>query len=194
MTVSIGIDEAGLGPIAGPVIASVVVLPDGLDLRGVTDSKKMKAEQREDAVERIWEAALFHRVVVSTAPTIDQHGPSYVWHHMIRELAEEAHALFPDDEVILDGNRLVGLNYVRPVVKADSKIRSVAAASVLAKYTQCCWMDDYHLAYPQYGFDRHHGYGTASHLERLKEYGPCPIHRKTFAPVKRAIQSRKRSQ
>jgi len=193
MNISIGIDEAGLGPLAGPAVVGVVALPEDADLRGVTDSKKMSAEQREAAVDRIWNAALFYRVILSTAPTIDCHGLSYVWQHMIREVAMAAHALYPDSEIILDGNRLVGLPYVRPVVKADSKVRSVAAASVLAKYAQCCWMDDYHLEYPQYGFDRHHGYGTALHLEMLKEHGPCPIHRMSFAPVKRAIRSKSSS-
>lgn len=189
--ISIGIDEAGLGPIAGPVSVAVVALKEGAEdyLGGVTDSKKMTKLMREHALPIIFRAAHFARAIISTSRTIDLHGPSYVWQHMVRELAMEAHKKFPDVEIILDGNRLVELSYVKPMVKADLHVLSVSAASVLAKELQCHWMDRYHLQYPQYRFDRHRGYATALHLEMLEEHGPCPIHRMSFAPVKRATRS-----
>lgn len=190
MQVSIGIDEAGLGPIAGPVVVSVVAIPEGADMRGVTDSKKIRPEKREFLVSKIHDEAVYYRTILSMAPTIDRHGPSHIWTEMVRELAVEAHALYPDAEIILDGNRVVGLPYVRPEVKADSRFRSVAAASILSKVRQCRWMDRYHLEYPQYGFDQHRGYCTKFHLERLEAHGPCPVHRMTFGPVKKAAKLR----
>jgi ribonuclease HII len=186
MSISIGIDEAGLGPIAGPIVAGVVALAGDLRIKGVMDSKKMTERSREALVDEIMSAALFWKTLVISHEVVDRLGPHEAWKLAIVGLAQAAHKEFPKTEIILDGNKLVGLDYVRPIVKADDKIPSVSAASVLAKYTQCCWMDDYHVLYPLYGFDRHRGYGTVQHLKQLMEHGPCPIHRKTFRPVKRA--------
>lgn len=186
MGVSIGIDEAGLGPLAGPIVGSVVAFPGDLRIDGVMDSKKMTAKQREALVDEIMDKALYWRTLTAMPSVIDNKGPHGAWEMVIVGLAKGARAVFPKSTIILDGNKLVGLPYVKPVVKADDKVPSVSAASVLAKYTQCCWMDDYHLEYPQYSFDRHRGYGTKLHLQKLEEHGPCPIHRMTFKPVKRA--------
>lgn len=185
----IGIDEAGMGTLAGPMTAAIVVIEASRVPPGVRDSKKLSEDQREELAAKIMDAALEFKVVVREANVIDELGLSKCWTDSIREVALYARIMrMPaKEEMILDGNRLVDLPYVRPVVKADDKFPAVSAASILAKYTQCCWMDDYHLEYPGYGFDRHRGYGTVDHLRKLKELGPCPIHRRTFKPVRKVL-------
>jgi ribonuclease HII len=185
----IGIDEAGMGTLAGPLTAAVVVIEASLIPVGVRDSKKLKEEQREELAAQIMDAADYFKVIAVEPADIDKDGLSASWMHAVKGVALAARIMrMPEkEEIILDGNRLVGLPYVRPVVKADDKFPAVSAASILAKYTQCCWMDDYHLEYPGYGFDRHRGYGTVDHMKALKELGPCPIHRKSFKPVKKAL-------
>lgn len=181
----VGIDEAGMGTLAGPLTVGVVVIEATKVPPGVRDSKKMSEEQREEVAALIMDAAEFYKVIAVEADAIDRDGISRCWWSAVRGAAIAARVMcgLHDDEIILDGNRLVGLPYVRPVVKADDQYPAVSAASILAKYTQCCCMDDYHLEYPEYGFDRCRGYGTAQHMKKLKEYGPCPIHRKSFKPV-----------
>ena len=185
----VGIDEAGMGTLAGPLTAAVVVIEDSKIPVGVRDSKKLKEEKREELAALIMEAAEFFKVVAVRPEEIDRDGLSTSWLWAVQMVAVEARLMrAPEkDEFILDGNRFVGLPYVRPIVKADDKFPAVSAASILAKYTQCCWMDDYHLEFPAYGFDRHRGYGTVSHRRKLKELGPCPIHRKSFRPVKELL-------
>lgn len=188
--VVIGIDEAGMGPGAGPVTAAVVVLPADVLIMGVKDSKKLSEERREELVDAIHQAALFFKADAYEPAMIDRWGISTCWQELICWLARQAHKRFPRAEIILDGNRLVGLSYVRPVVKADDKYLVVGAASILAKYTQCLWMEDYHQQYPIYGFDQHKGYFTALHKSRLEKYGPCPAHRRSYKPIKRLIEGR----
>jgi len=179
----IGIDEAGMGTLAGPMVAAIVVLPDNAVLKGVKDSKKMTSEQREEAAARIMEASLEYIVTAFDAAEVDRIGISACWYQAVRSIAMAVHGKFPG-EIVLDGNRLIGLPYVKPVVKADATHLAVSAASVLAKYTQVCAMLDLHQKYPRYGFNVHHGYGTAEHKKKLKELGPCPEHRKSFRPVR----------
>jgi ribonuclease HII len=189
--VLVGIDEAGMGTLAGPLTAAIVVIEPSRVPVGVRDSKKLKEEQREELAALIMDAAQFYRVIAVSPEEIDRDGLSISWRWAIRSVALAAHIVcnhkIGEEEYILDGNRLVGLPYVKPVVKADDKYPAVSAASILAKYTQCCWMDDYHKEFPAYGFDQHRGYGTANHLQKLKELGPCPIHRKSFKPVKKVL-------
>ena len=185
-TILAGIDEAGMGTLAGPLVAAVVVIEASRVPNGVRDSKKLSSDQREELAALIMDAAEFFEVAAVDPAIIDRSGLSGSWVRAIRKVACAAHCSY-DGEIILDGNRLVELPYVRPVVKADDKYPAVSAASILAKYTQCCWMDDYHLEFPAYGFDQHHGYGTADHTRILKEVGPCPAHRKSFGPVKRLL-------
>ena len=189
----IGIDEAGMGTLAGPMTAAVVVIEEDHVPAGVRDSKKLGEEQREELAALIMDEALFYRVVVRTPEEIDERGLSACWESAVRELIASISVikLSKRHEAILDGNRTVGVAHVRPVVKADDKFPAVSAASILAKYTQCCWMDDYHLEYPGYGFDRHRGYGTSVHKRRLEELGPCPAHRKSYKPVKEALRSQR---
>jgi ribonuclease HII len=185
----IGIDEAGMGTLAGPMTSAVVCIEPGKVPKGVRDSKKLGEVHREELAAQIMDAAEHYKVVVRTQEQIDELGMSQCWEHMIRELCYFARIVHPHTTMILDGNRLIGLPYVRSVVKADDKYLSVGAASILAKYAQCCWMDDYHKEYPRYGFDHHRGYGTTQHMRALEELGPCPIHRKSFKPIKRATRS-----
>lgn len=190
MVLSIGMDEAGMGPIAGPVTAAVVVLDASKPLPGVRDSKKMTDASREQIVDLIFDQSLFYKISVRTSKEVDQRGLSRCWLEIMSELARAANRAYPGI-IIVDGNRLVtGLQYVVPVVKADDKFPSVSAASILAKYAQCLWMEDHHAEYPLYGFNRHKGYPTAEHVRLLKEHGPCPIHRKSFKPVQKVLSTR----
>lgn len=181
-----GIDEAGMGTLAGPLVAAVVVIDASRVPNGVRDSKKLNSDQREELAALIMDAAEFFEVEAVGPATVDQRGLSASWVGAVRKVARAAHH-YTKGEIILDGNRLVELPYVRPIVKADDKYPAVSAASILAKYTQCCWMDDYQLEFPAYGFSTHHGYGTVNHMRVLKEVGPCLAHRKSFGPVKKLL-------
>jgi len=185
----IGIDEAGMGCIAGPLTAAIVVIRSDLIPVGVRDSKKLRDEKREELAASIMDVAEYYEVQAISPEVIDRDGLSWCWLGAIRHLAMTTHIMRAPEEVeyILDGNRLVNLSYVRPVVKADATYPAVSAASILAKNAQCGWMDDYHAMYPGYGFNVHHGYGTVTHLQKLKELGPCPIHRKSFKPVQQVL-------
>ena len=187
----VGIDEAGMGTLAGPMTASVIVIRESQVPTGVRDSKKLSEERREELAALIMDAAEYYKTAVMDPRRIDEDGLSICWWEATRALAKTAYHEYvgeiDDFEIIIDGNRLIGLTYVRPVVKADVTHPAVAAASILAKYTQCCYMDDYHLEYPKYGFDHHRGYPTVTHKQALKELGPCPIHRKSFKPIKRLL-------
>jgi len=169
----IGIDEAGMGTLAGPMTAAVVVIDSEKVPPGVRDSKALGDESREELAAKIMDVADYYKVVTRTADKIDEVGISKCWLESIRELAFAARLMcLPEKPImILDGNRLVGLSYVKPVVKADATHLSVGAASILAKYTQCCWMDDYHLEYPSYGFNRHRGYPTPEHAAAIRAHG-----------------------
>lgn len=183
--IMIGVDEAGMGPWAGPLTVGVVVLPVDVVIPGVKDSKKIREETREDLVDLIHEAALFHQVIGIGPAMIDRLGISTVWDSTVKSVIDQAREHFPYARTIVDGNRCVPhvKNYC-PVVKADDKYQAVSAASILAKYHQCGWMDDYHSMYPQYGFNKHRGYGTAQHKKALEAHGPCPAHRKSYKPIK----------
>lgn len=183
----IGIDEAGMGTLAGPLTVGVVIIDGGKVPVGVRDSKKISEARREEIAARIMDVAEFYKVLTADPEDIDRLGLSRCWASLVRAAAHMAHLQAPAEEIILDGNRVVGFSYVRPVVKADDKFPAVSAASILAKYTQCCAMDDYHAEYPRYGFDRHRGYGTTNHKRMLEELGPCPIHRKSFRPVRKVL-------
>ena len=182
----IGLDEAGNGTWAGPLTAAVVVLTEDTMLNSVRDSKKMSENKREEAVDDIQQHALFWRIGFQTSARIDEDGIGYCWVSLMYSLASMARAKYPDAELIVDGNRFIaGIQEQTPIPKADDKYPCVRAASVLAKYAQCLWMDDYHIEYPEYGFDCHRGYGTKKHMAALKEHGPCRIHRKSYKPIQK---------
>jgi ribonuclease HII len=184
----LGIDEAGRGPWAGPMTAGLVILKEDVRFRAVKDSKKMSEAAREDSVDEIMSRSLFHRIKSVSSDEIDQMGIGKAWTVLMRSLLEEAYKLYPGVRGVIDGVQLVpGFRHVMAIPKADNIVPAVSAASVLAKYRQTCCMDGYHTEYPEYGFDEHRGYGTPKHQAALERHGICPIHRKSFKPIKSLI-------
>ena len=178
-----GCDEAGAGPLAGPVYAAAVILPLGLDIDGLDDSKKLTEKKREALFPVIQERALAWAVARVEAAEIDQ--TDILSARMkAMQLAMDALAIQPDFALV-DGNRDRGKRFAittphRCIVKGDSLSASIAAASVLAKVSRDRFMAEMAEVYPQYGFEKHKGYGTKLHYEMLRAYGPCPIHRRSF--------------
>ncbi len=174
-----GVDEAGRGPLAGPVCAAAVILPEGLVIPGLNDSKKLTEKKREELYDRICESALSFAVAfasVEEIETLNIKGATYL--AMDRAIAE----LDPAPKLALvDGNdkNTLAVPAVK-VVKGDSRCASIAAASILAKVTRDRFMREMDRLYPQYGFAAHKGYGTAAHYAALRQYGPCEIHRPTY--------------
>ncbi len=179
-----GIDEAGRGPLAGPVVAAAAILPEGFTAEGLDDSKKVSAPRRERLYEAITAAGsgVVWASAAVNAATIDEINILRATH---RAMALAASALTVQPGIaIIDGRPVKGFPYpYRAVVKGDSKSLSVAAASIIAKVERDRIMLAFAQRYPQYGFERHKGYGTKRHLEALRAHGPCPIHRQSFAPV-----------
>lgn len=178
-----GVDEAGRGPLAGPVVTAAVILPDGMDLTGIDDSKKLDPAKREALALRIRAEAIW-AIAEADVEQIDRQ--NILWATMsAMELAVTKLAKRPT-EVWVDGNRvppgLAGIG--RAIVDGDALHACIGAASILAKCHRDALMRDYHEIYPEYGFDRHFGYATPEHLAALAEHGPCPIHRRSFAPVR----------
>ena len=178
-----GCDEAGAGPLAGPVYAAAVILPQGADIPGLNDSKKLTEKKREALFPLIQQQALAWSVARVEAEEIDR---TDILSARIRamQLAIDGLSLRPDFSLI-DGNRDHGRSAAitvphRCVVKGDSLSPSIAAASILAKVSRDRFMLEMAQRYPQYGFERHKGYGTRLHYEMLRRYGPSPIHRRTF--------------
>jgi ribonuclease HII len=178
-----GIDEVGRGPLAGPVLAACVVLPPGFDLNGINDSKKLSERQREHAEVRIRAEALSIGIGSVEPEIIDQINILKATHEAMR-LAYLQIAP-PPDFVLIDGLPVRGFPCAnsQALVQGDSRSVSIAAASIVAKVARDRLMRAYDLAYPEYGFAGHKGYGSAKHLAALAEFGPCLIHRRSFAPV-----------
>jgi len=177
-----GVDEAGRGPLAGPVVAAAVMLPVRCRLIGVDDSKQLSVSARDRLYDAIMERAICVGVGLSTAEEIDQLNILEATKLAMRRALA---ALSPaPDYVLIDAVPLIGVAMlVRPIIKGDALSLSIAAASIVAKVTRDRLMAQFHEAYPQYNFLSHKGYGTEEHLARLAEHGPSPIHRRTFAPV-----------
>ena len=174
-----GIDEAGRGPLAGPVFAAAVVLPHGILLPGLNDSKKLTQSKREKLFDMIIEGAVAYGIASADHTVIDSINILNATFLAMRS-AFETLPVKPDF-VLIDGNRDPGLRCDgRCLVGGDGKSASVAAASILAKVSRDRFMTEIAGEYPQYAFERHKGYGTGLHFERLNEYGPSAIHRKTF--------------
>jgi ribonuclease HII len=177
-----GIDEAGRGPLAGPVVASAVVLPFDADLPGLNDSKKLSPAKREELFPKIKTQAVAYSVSVISVEVIDEINILQASLLAMKEAVEKL--LCDPDLLLIDGNQKIDLSLKQwPIVKGDTKSFSISAASVLAKVTRDHIMEDYHQLYPQYEFARHKGYGTKLHKGLIAEYGPCPIHRRTFKGV-----------
>lgn len=174
-----GVDEAGRGPLAGPVCAAAVVLPKGLILEGVNDSKKLTEKKRETLFDVITEQALDWSVAFATVEEIEEINILNAAMLAMKRAVEGLKN--PVDFAIIDGNRKPPLEIdCEAVVKGDAKSMSVAAASILAKVSRDRILHQYAVDYPQYGFEKHKGYGTKVHVEALKKYGPCEVHRPSF--------------
>lgn len=174
-----GIDEAGRGPLAGPVCASAVVLPRDLEIEGLNDSKKLSDKRRRVLFDEITAQAVTYGIAFATEQEIDEINIlQATFLAMRRALAQLS---IQPSIALIDGNRETDFGLpVRTIVKGDSLSANIAAASILAKVTRDDFMLEQAKLYPEYGFDIHKGYGTKAHYEALRKYGPCPIHRRTF--------------
>jgi ribonuclease HII len=178
-----GVDEAGRGALAGPVVAAAVILRDGRPIPGVTDSKLLSEERREGLYQQIVDEALAVAVGIVEVPIIELRNIlQATLLAMERAVAELRVA---PDGIVVDGLAVPQVEpTVFPVPGGDLQCPSVSAASIVAKVTRDRMMREYHQTYPAYGFDRHKGYGTEAHLRAIAEHGLSPIHRRTFAPVR----------
>ena len=174
-----GVDEAGRGPLAGPVYAAAVILPPGLRIPGLNDSKKLSEKKREDLFEIITREAVSYGIASAGPEEIDELN---ILNAVYLAMNRAAAQLDPVPDLrLIDGNRNKGIEGVsRCVVKGDANCACIAAASILAKVSRDRIMLRMAERYPQYGFEKHKGYGTALHYEKLREFGPCEIHRRSF--------------
>ncbi|MCD7834473.1 MAG: ribonuclease HII [Lachnospiraceae bacterium] len=174
-----GIDEAGRGPLAGPVVAGAVILPVDCEILYLNDSKKLSPARREELFDEIQEKAVAYGIGMASPARIDEINILQATYEAMREAISK---LNPQPEILLNDAVTIPEVSCRqvPIIGGDGKSLSIAAASVLAKVTRDRLMMEYDRMMPQYGFATHKGYGTAAHIEALKQYGPSPIHRKTF--------------
>ena len=177
-----GVDEAGRGPLAGPVVAAAVILNDLKPIKGLADSKKLSASRRELLFDEIRAKALCCSIASASVEEID-HLNILQATLLAMKRAVEGLRLKPH-KALVDGNRLPSLSILaEAIVKGDALVPSISAASILAKVYRDRWCVEFDLQYPQYGFAVHKGYGTVRHLAALREHGACPQHRRSFAPV-----------
>ena len=177
-----GVDEAGRGPLMGPVVAAAVILNDFKPIKGLADSKKLTALRREKLYDEIMANALCCSIAQASVEEIDELNILQAT-LLAMKRAVEGLRLKPV-KVMVDGNRLPIIQVVaEAIVNGDALIPAISAASILAKVYRDRWCVEFDVQYPQYGFAGHKGYGTASHLAALRQHGACPEHRKSFAPV-----------
>ena len=177
-----GVDEAGRGPLAGPVVAAAVILDALNPIEGLADSKTLTALRREKLYDEIHARALCCSIALATAEEIDRLNILQAT-LLAMKRAVEGLRLTPH-KVLVDGNRLPALVILaEAIVKGDALVPAISAASILAKVYRDRWCAEFHLEYPQYGFAGHKGYGTPEHLAALQAHGACPQHRRSFAPV-----------
>ena len=176
-----GVDEVGRGPLAGPVVCAAVILPLDEEKRilGIDDSKKLSAKKREMLSEKIKQTAICYNIVLVDEKTIDEINILQATRLCMKK-AVEGLKIAPDF-VLTDGNMTLDISFPQEsIIKGDALVSSIGAASILAKVYRDNLMKEYALLYPEYGFERHAGYGTKAHIDAIKEVGICPIHRKTF--------------
>lgn len=174
-----GIDEAGRGPLAGPVVAGAVILPKNSRILYLNDSKKLSEKRREELFVRIQKEALAWSVGIAEPERIDEINILQDTYEAMRKAIQglpQKPDLLLNDAVTIPDVEIAQI----PIVKGDAKSLSIAAASILAKVTRDHMMMEYDKIYPEYGFGKHKGYGTAAHMEAIRRFGPCPIHRRTF--------------
>lgn len=183
-----GVDEAGRGPLAGPVVAAAVILDDLKPIKGLADSKQLTAARREKLYDEIRAKALCCSVAQASVEEIDRLNILQAT-MLAMQRAVQGLRLKPV-KVLVDGNRLPALDVLaEAIVSGDALVPAISAASILAKVTRDRLLLELHQQHPAYGFDRHKGYGTAEHLQALRIHGALAVHRRTFAPVARALQS-----
>ena len=182
-----GVDEAGRGPLMGPVVAAAVILDDLHPIKGLADSKKLTALRREKLYDEIRAKALCFSIAQASAAEIDE--INILQATMLAMRRAVGGLRLKPAKVLVDGNRIPTLVIVaEAIVGGDALVPAISAASILAKVWRDRWCQEMDLAYPQYGFSSHKGYGTAEHLVALQQHGACPEHRRTFAPVARVLQ------
>ncbi len=174
-----GVDEAGRGPLAGPVAAGAVILPKDCQILYLNDSKKLSKKRREELFLEIQEKAVAWKVGIVGPGVIDRINILQATYEAMRQAI--AGLSVRPDLLLVDAVTIPAVELPQvPIIKGDAKSVSIAAASIMAKVTRDHMMAEYDAIYPEYGFARHKGYGTAAHIAAIREYGPCPIHRKTF--------------
>jgi len=188
-----GVDEAGRGPLAGPVVSAAVILPQDFSCTGINDSKKLSEKKRCALFPLIREQALAVAIGVSSHQEIDTinilQASLLSMKRAVENLSTPAGLVRPDF-LLIDGKFTLDMDVDQSaIVKGDSKSISIAAASIIAKVTRDAMMKELHDRYPQYNFIQHKGYPTKAHKEAILEYGPCPVHRKTFKGVKEVINA-----
>jgi len=189
----IGVDEAGRGPLAGPVVAAACILPDGALFEKLNDSKQLSPEERDSLFLQITQfPGILYGIGLADARTIDRIN---ILQATFWAMTQAVAALkTKPDYLLIDGNRLPQSDIPsEAVVEGDAKSVSIAAASILAKVTRDRIMEELDEKYPLYGFKQHKGYATEQHLTALKEHGPCPIHRKSFEPIKSMLKTEKQA-
>ncbi|MCK9515741.1 MAG: ribonuclease HII [Ottowia sp.] len=179
-----GVDEAGRGPLAGPVVAAAVILDPARPIAGLCDSKKITPRRREQLFDAICDRALGYAIAEATVAEIDRFN---ILQATLLAMQRAVSALAPAPRLVLvDGNHLPVLAVrAQAVVRGDAQVAQIAAASILAKVHRDRWCLGADRRWPAYGFAAHKGYGTAMHLAALQQHGPCPLHRRSFAPVAR---------
>ena len=182
-----GVDEAGRGPLMGPVVAAAVILDDLHPIKGLADSKVLTALRRDKLYDEIRAKALCFSIAQATVEEIDEINILQAT-MLAMKRAVEGLRLKPS-KVLVDGNRIPTLAIVaEAIVGGDALVPAISAASILAKVWRDRWCQEFHLAYPQYGFATHKGYGTAEHLAALRAHGACPQHRRSFRPVAEVLK------
>ena len=185
-----GIDEAGRGPLAGPVVVACVIMPRDSMIEGVNDSKKVSEKKREKLYEQIIEEAIAYGVGIISQEEIDRinilnatkEGLTMAIKEMEKDLKEKQRGFEKPEIILVDALTKIdtdGISY-KSIIKGDAKSYSIAAASIIAKVTRDRIMRQWNEVYPMYGFEKHKGYGTAAHIAAIKEYGLCPLHRRSF--------------
>lgn len=181
-----GVDEAGRGPLAGPVVAGAVILDE--TIAGLNDSKKLSATQREALYDMLYVGEHKIGVGIIEPETIDRHGIQSANYRAMLDAVEQLDP--PPDFLLVDGYEIRGCCLPQKrIIKGDARSFSIAAASIIAKVTRDRLMVDLDVMYPLYGFARHKGYATREHLDAIERHGPCPIHRKSFAPITKALET-----
>jgi ribonuclease HII len=178
-----GVDEAGRGPLAGPVVAAAVILDDLQPIMGLDDSKKLTAKRREQLFDEIMAKALCVSIAEASVEEIDR--INILQATMLAMQRAVLGLRLPPAKVLIDGNRVPVLPMLsEAIVGGDAKVQAISAASILAKVTRDRWCEQIDLKHPEYGFAKHKGYGTAQHMAALQKHGATPLHRTSFAPVR----------